>query len=296
MKASLGRNGRPPRLQSTVVMVLQRHPEFLGRPSALARYIRTVDPNFPDLKGRNVTRVYSKLRRRFGDFFDSRDLHADRYHVERLAIAADGERVCKGCGATFGYQRPPYATPLDEGLQDQNSFVNPLHRAFKTNPVPIMGRKEGMISRAAATVAEFGIGIEGKLLEKAIKGFEEICKSNRRYQLPQAITSQLVKMIEAECRVRARSLRVARTDEARQAVITCCVRAMERFPLYQETLRRMILDASACFPDLTSTPKGSKRKNKSSLMIEEEERTSRRVDKEEWQELHAPSASLTQSA
>jgi hypothetical protein len=288
MKASWRRVGRPPRLQSMVVMVLQKRPEFLGRPSALARYIRTRDPGFPDVKGSNVSIAYSKLRRRFGDFFDSRDLHADRYHIERLVFTDDGERVCLGCGATLGYQRPPSATPLDEGLRGQNSFVNPLHRAFRTNPVPITGRKEGMISKAAVAAAEFGNGVGGKLLEKAIKGFEELCKSNRRYELPQEVTAQLAKMIESDCKVRAKGLRMARTDEAQQAIITSCVNAMKRFPLYQETLGRMILDASASFPDLTATPESRKRTSRSGLMIEEEERTSRQVEKGEWQELHPP--------
>jgi hypothetical protein len=59
---------------------------------------------------------------------------------------------------------------------------------------------------------------------------------------------------------------------------------MERFPLYHETLRRMVLDASASFPDLTATPERSKRTSRSRFMIEEEERSCRRVEKKGWQE------------
>jgi hypothetical protein len=271
-----------------VVIVLQEHSELQGRPSELAKYIRTRDPSFPDVKGSNVSIANSKLRRRFGDFFDPRDLHADQYHIEKLALADDGERGCPGCGATAGYQRPPSSTPLDEGLRGQNSFVNPLHRALRTNAIPIAGRKEGMISKAAVAAAEFGNGVEGKLLEKAFKGFEELCKSNRRYELPQEVTAQMTKMIEADCRSRARGLKMAKTDEAQEAIITSCVKAMERFPLYEEALRRMILDASANFPDLTSTPEGRRKNSKSGLLLEEEERTFRSLQKEEWRELHPP--------
>lgn len=286
------RAGRPPRLQSKVVMVLQNHPEFQGRPSALAKNIRDTDPTFPDVKGCNVSIAYSKLRRRFGDFFDPKDIHADQYHVEKLVLADDGERVCPACGVTAGYQRPASSTPVDEGLRSQNSFVNPLHRALRTNPIPIAGRKEGMISKAAVTAAEFGNGVEGKLLEKAFKGFEELCKSNRRYELPQEVTAQMTRMIEADCRSRARGLRKAKTGEAQQAIITSCVKAMDKFPLYQDALSRMILDASANFPDLTSTPEGRRRKSKSGFLLEEEERTSWQLEKDEWQELHPPQPAI----
>jgi hypothetical protein len=273
--------GRPPRLQSMVVMVLQGHPKLQGHPSDIARYIQETSPSFEGVKGNNVSIAFSKLRRRFGEFFDPRDLHADQYHVERLVLADDGERVCPGCGATSGYQRPPSATPLDEGLRGQNSFVNPLHRALRANPIRYPGTTYGVISKVAVTTAEFGDGVEGRLLEKAFKGFEELCKCNRRYELPQEITSQITMMIEADCKSRARSLHGARTDEAQQAIITSCVRAMEKFPHYERALRRMILNASAYFPDLTSTPKRRRQKSRSSFMLEEEERTSRRVENEE---------------
>jgi len=277
------RVGRPPRLQSMVVLVLQEHPEFQGRPSELAEYIRTRDPTFPNIRGDNISIAYSKLRRRFGDFFDPRDLHADQYHLEKFVLADDGERVCPGCGATSGYQRPPSGTPLDEGVRGQNSFFNPLHRALSTNPIKYPGTTYGMISKEAMTTAEFGDGLEGRLLEKAFKGFEELCKSNRRYELPQEVTAQMTKMIEADCRSRAKGLRMAKTDEAQQAIITSCVRAMEMFPLYGEALRKMILNASANFPDLTSSPDFRRKTSRSGLLLEEEERTFRSIEKEEQQ-------------
>ena len=284
---AMRRAGRPPRLQSMLVMVLQGHPNFRGHPMDLARYIREIDPSFGELKGNNVSIAYSKLRHRFGDFFEPRELHADQYHVERLVLTDDGEEVCPGCGATSGYQKPPSSTTLGEGLHDQNSFVNPLHRALRTNPILIIGRNEGMISKAAVTAAEFGDGVEGKLLEKAFKGFEELCKSNRGCELPQEVTAQMARMIEVDCKLRARGLRMAKTDEAQQAVITSCVKAMERFPLYEQALRRMILDASAYFPDLTSTPTRRRQKSRSSFLLDEEERTSRQAEKEEKQELYS---------
>ena len=267
-----------------VVMVLQVHPGLEGHPSDIARYIQETNPSFEGVKGNNVSIAFSKLRRRFGDFFDPRDFHADQYHVERLIISDDGERVCPGCGVTSGYQPLPSATPLGEGLQGQNSFVNPLHRALRANPIQYPGTTYGVISKEAVTTAEFGDGVEGRLLEKAFKGFEELCKCNRRYELPQEITSQIAKMIEADCRSRARGLHEARTDEAQQVIITSCVRAMERFPHYEQALRRMILDASAYFPDLTSTPK-RRRQSRSSFLLEEEERTSRQAEEEERQKL-----------
>jgi hypothetical protein len=264
-----------------VVMVLQGHPRLEGHPSDIARYIQETSPSFEGVKGNNVSMAFSKLRRRFGDFFDPRDLHADQYHVERLVISDDGERVCPGCGAASGYQRPPSATPLDEGLRGQNSYVNILHRALRANPTRYPGTTYGVISKEAMTTAEFGDGVEGRLLEKAIKGFEELCKCNRRHELPQEVTSQITRIIEADCRSRARGLHEARTDEAQQAIISSCVRAMERFPRYEQALRRMTLDASAYFPDLTSTPKRRRQNSRSSFLLEEEERTSGREEKEE---------------
>jgi hypothetical protein len=56
---------------------------------------------------------------------------------------------------------------------------------------------------------------------------------------------------------------------------------MEKFPHHEQALRRMILDASAYFPDLTSTPKRRRQKSRSTFLLEEEERTSRQVEKEE---------------
>ena len=81
-------------------------------------------------------------------------------------------------------------------------------------------------------------------------------------------------------------------DEAKEAIISCCTKAVEKFPRHRETPSRMILNASANFPDLTSTPKRRLEKSKSSFMLEEEERTSRQVEKEEWQELHPPGTTI----
>ena len=89
----------------------------------------------------------------------------------------------------------------------------------------------------------------------------------------------------AICKVRARDPSEADFDEAKEGVISSCTKAMEKFRRYQETLIRMIIDALANFPDPTSTP-NRRRRTRSSLMFEEEERASRQVEKEEWQELH----------
>jgi hypothetical protein len=267
-------------------MVLQGHPRLQGHPSDLARFIRETDPSFEGVKGSNVSIAYSKLRRRFGDFFDPKDLHADQYHVEEFVLADDGERVCPVCGTTSGYQMPHSSTPLGEGLKGQNSFVNPLHRVFRTSPIRMKGTTYGMISKAAMVRAEFGNGVEGRLIEKGLVIFEELCKSNRRDELPQEVTSQMARMVEAECKTRAKGLKEAGFDGAKEAVITSCMKAMEEFPHHQQTLKRMVLAVSANFPDLLAKAGGRRGKSKSSFDFEEEERTFRQVEKEEWQELH----------
>ena len=281
------RIGRPPRLQGAIVNALTVHPELMGHPSRIAGYLVRASPGFEEVDGNDVSIAFSKLRRRFGDAVEPRDLHADAYHVGRIVVLSpDMERVCQECGASLGYS----ADLARGGMggsggagHEHNSFANELHRVFRTNPIPIPGKEGGMISKAGVVAGEFGVGVEGRLTMKALMGLEEACKSLRRDELPQEITTQLARMVERQCRKRANGLREARLEEAKDAVISACLEGMERFPQFAPTLRRLNLEAAAFFPDLTasSNNKSTNKKDKAALMLEEEERTFRSMENEE---------------
>lgn len=262
------RVGRPPRLQAAIVNVLRVHPELMGRPSKIAELLVRAVPGFEDVDGKKVSMAFTKLRRRFGDGLEPRELHSDTYHVDRI-VTVERERVCQGCGASLGF----VSTARDLRTTGHNSFDNRLHRVFQTRPIPMAGR-ETMISQAAVVAAEFGDGVEGRLTRKALTGLEELCKSMNREELPQEITTQLAGLVEAECRKRAKSAREARIEEAKDCVTYACLEGMERFPSYATALRMVVRNAASYFPDLTVGANRSSRRSKPNL-LEEEERTYR---------------------
>jgi hypothetical protein len=95
-------------------------------------------------------------------------------------------------------------------------------------------------------------------------------------------------MVISECRVRAEGRKRAEIDEAWRAVVFVFLQGMKKFPKYIPALYELASLASRYFPDLTATPKRQRKYERSGLLLKEEERTFRSLQKEEWRELHPP--------
>ncbi len=222
-----------------------------------------------------------RLRQRFNGGFDPNLIHADEFHLGRVVTVEHGELVCDSCGASlgFGEESAMYgAKDADGGNKgQQNSFSNELHRVFAVRPIPIAGRGS-MISQAAVTIAEFGDDVAGKLTRKALMGLEEQCKSLRREELPQEITTQLARLVEDECATRARTTDRATIGDAKDAVISACLSGMKKWPQHRSALLKLIGGVTVYFPDLAASRRGRSPK---ADPLDEEERVARAMEREE---------------
>lgn len=215
---------------------------------------------------------------------DPRQLQAYGNHLDGIATVG-GERVCRKCGVFLGY----VSSSRGVGAEGHNSFANEPHRFLRTNPIPTPG-KGAMISAAAVVTAEFGGGVGGRLIRKALASLEELSRSRSREELPQEITTQLALLAEAECTKRAKVVTQAETEEGKEAVISACLAGMEKFPQYEPALRRPISEATSYFPDLTVSATKPNKTKKASL-LDEEERALWAEEKEE-DRFRSPGSSL----
>jgi hypothetical protein len=117
-------------------------------------------------------------------------------------------------------------------------------------------RKEGMISSAAVSKSLFGDDMAGRLVKKALSFLANLCKGEP--SLAQEKTSELSRVVEAECRTRARFLKQASSEEARSAVMAATLSMISRDRQYAQVYMRMLKSITIISLDGTKAPKAAK--------------------------------------